>query len=299
MKIINGVEVWKAGTANDGRIITPEDVQQVYDGTVKVMADGYNPIIKDGGHWQPGEEIPGTVVACEKIGDSIYCDISVSDELYDSLESKKLPYRSVEITKEFVLSTKEKIPQFLSAIAFLGASIPAIHSLKPIFGSAIGSAYEFYHSELSIDVYKTKYGGPQMEFKEMFERADKENTTLKKQVEEYTSKVGTLETENKTLKTESEKKDAQIKLFEANQTKMFFDSLINTGVDGKRLIPAKREAAEKVFSSLIGTMGREEAEKQIQDIFLVEVDLHRDEFSRQDEKPDTSTFSMADHSANK
>jgi len=287
--IIKNIEVWKAGTTNDGRTITPVDIQQAYEGTVAVMTDGYQPVIKMEGHWQGGEKIDGTITACRLEGDSIFCDVSVSDELHTSLKENKLPYRSVEITKEFTLSSGEKVPQFISALAFLGTSIPAIHSLKPIFGSARGVECVYFSSELGLEIYKNLGGN--MEYKELYERAESEKAALKSQNEAYQSKVTALETDNKGLKTQIEEQVKQISIFEADRKKSFFDSLVN----GKRLMPGKREAAEKVFDSLVGTMGREEAEKQIETLFTSTTPLHTQEFEHEDSDEKNAVFSMASH----
>ena len=136
----NDVEIFRVGTWN-GDVYSRADLQAMVDAFDKV---GFNPAIKCG--HEPGQEKPGMmqrlfgepslgiVKSIYLKGDSLYANLADIPRRFGNLIQANAYRRiSSEIYWDYACeSSGKKFPRVLKAIAFLGAKIPALTSLKAI-----------------------------------------------------------------------------------------------------------------------------------------------------------------------
>jgi DNA-binding transcriptional regulator YiaG len=270
MKTINNYQLWSAGFTNDGRAVSPERVEKVFQNTVKAMADGFKPIVKIGSTHASGKR-QGTIVKVTKDSNSLIADIEVEDDTFEKLQSKKIiDNRSVEIGKSFVLKDGNKLDEVLAGV-LVGVDIPAQHYLNSVFGSSESMSFEGFESfNYFLKPENNNGGNEDMEFKELYESEMNKNKDLEKRIE-------ALEKESKTQKEEFARLSGDdkktIESYETKAKKDFFEGLIT----GKRMIPAKRQDAESIYDVVKEKFGREEAEKKINAMFEKTLNIKTEE----------------------
>ena len=136
----NDVEIFRAGTWN-GDVYERADLQAMVDAFDKV---GFSPAIK-AGH-ETGQEKPGAsqrlfglpslgfVKSIYLKGDTLYANLKdIPKRFANLIQANAFKRISAEIYWDYDdESTGSKFPRVLKAIAFLGANIPALTSLKAI-----------------------------------------------------------------------------------------------------------------------------------------------------------------------
>jgi cation transport regulator ChaB len=261
---LKDVEVFGTGEWNKHKI-TDEDLDNIVNGTNEII-DKLKPKVKLGHDdkqellQKSGLPAGGWITKLKKVGNKILVDIKeVPKVLYDLIKNGAYKRISSEILYDYTEpSTKKKYEKVLSAIAFLGADLPAITNLKDI--AALYDADEnanliIYEKQEKIkrkeviyimaDGLKiTEVDGKKFVAVEDFEKITKEagenkDYKVKFETEEKKAK----EAEGKLNKISKEKREAEIKTF------------IDTHCSEKdmRFLPKQKE----VLMTLIGSTSDE------------------------------------------
>jgi cation transport regulator ChaB len=275
---LKDVEVFGTGEWNKHKI-TDEDLDNIVNGTNEII-DKLKPKVKLGHDdkqellQKSGLPAGGWITKLKKVGNKILVDIKeVPKVLYDLIKNGAYKRISSEILYDYTEpSTKKKYEKVLSAIAFLGADLPAITNLKDI--AALYDADEnanliIYEKQEKIkrkeviyimaDGLKiTEVDGKKFVAVEDFEKITKEagenkDYKVKFETEEKKAK----EAEGKLNKISKEKREAEIKTF------------IDTHCSEKdmRFLPKQKE----VLMTLIGSTSDEKKIKFMVDSKEIEL----------------------------
>jgi cation transport regulator ChaB len=275
---LKDVEVFGTGEWNKHKI-TDEDLDNIVNGTNEII-DKLKPKVKLGHDdkqellQKSGYPAGGWITKLKRVGNKILVDIKeVPKVLYDLIKNGAYKRISSEILYDYTEpSTKKKYEKVLSAIAFLGADLPAITNLKDI--AALYDADEnanliIYEKQEKIkrkeviyimaDGLKiTEVDGKKFVAVEDFEKITKEagenkDYKVKFETEEKKAK----EAEGKLNKISKEKREAEIKTF------------IDTHCSEKdmRFLPKQKE----VLMTLIGSTSDEKKIKFMVDSKEIEL----------------------------
>jgi cation transport regulator ChaB len=275
---LKDVEVFGTGEWNKHKI-TDEDLDNIVNGTNEII-DKLKPKVKLGHDdkqeilQKSGLPAGGWITKLKKVGNKILVDIKeVPKVLYELIKNGAYKRISSEILYDYTEpSTKKKYKKVLSAIAFLGADLPAITNLKDI--AALYDADEnanliIYEKQEKIkrkeviyimaDGLKiTEVDGKKFVAVEDFEKITKEagenkDYKVKFETEEKKAK----EAEGKLNKISKEKREAEIKTF------------IDTHCSEKdmRFLPKQKE----VLMTLIGSTSDEKKIKFMVDSKEIEL----------------------------
>lgn len=242
MKKIKNVEMFKAGFTNDGRVISFERIKQIIANTIKAMMDGFKPKVKVGDTHSTAEQT-GIIELIRRSGESLVGDISIAKEVYDKMVNKQIPEdRSVELGRDFVLSTGEKLGEVLIGVVF-GVAEPAEHSLGSIFDDL---------QDVRVESF--------------------EQLTIAKNVsaEILQSRISNLEAERETFIREKETVAKEIENLRDKAKETFLMNLVKENF----VVPAQQKHVEFLYDSLIEKMTRDEAENKIRETFSIRIDLH-------------------------
>jgi len=242
---LKDVEVFGKGTWK-GVKITDNDIDDIVNNTNEII-DKLKPKVKLGhGDKQEllrktGLPAGGWITKLKRAGDKILVDIKeVPKVLYQLIKNGAYKRISSEILAGYTEpSTKKKYNKVLSAIAFLGADLPAVTNLKDIAAlydvndKADIILYpelkdiknkirkEVYIAMADKKVIITEMDGKKFVSVEDYEQIEKDKKAVDEKVkagEDYKSKFEaeekkTKEAESKLAKTDKEKREAEIKTF--------------------------------------------------------------------------------------
>ena len=170
---LKDVEVFGTGKWN-GHKITDEDIDNIVNGTNEII-DKLKPRVKLG-HSDKQELLKktglpagGWITKLKRAGNKILVDIKqVPKVLYQLIKNGAYKRISSEILYDYTEpSTRKKYKKVLSAIAFLGADLPAVTNLKDI--AALYDA----NQEATLIIYENE-GGEREKNKELQEKRSKQ-----------------------------------------------------------------------------------------------------------------------------
>jgi cation transport regulator ChaB len=261
---LKDVEVFGTGEWNKHKI-TDEDLDNIVNGTNEII-DKLKPKVKLGHDdkqellQKSGYPAGGWITKLKRAGNKILVDIKeVPKVLYDLIKNGAYKRISSEILYDYTEpSTKKKYEKVLSAIAFLGADLPAITNLKDI--AALYDVDEeanliMYEKEEKIKrkeviyimangIKITEVEGKKFVAVEDYEKVTKEAEGQKGYKEKFEAEEKkSKESEEKLGKISKEKREAEIKTF------------IDTHCSEKdmRFLPKQKE----VLMTLIGSTSDE------------------------------------------
>jgi len=237
---IFGIGIWK------GNKITGEDLDGIVNDTNEII-DKLKPKVKLGhGDKQAllqrtGLPAGGWITKLKRAGDKILVDIKeVPKVLYQLIKNGAYKRISSEILTDYTEpSTKKVYKKVLSAIAFLGADLPAVTNLKDIAAlydvnkeadlivyPELKDKKNKIRKEVYLDmgdkkVIITEMDGKKFVSVEDYEQIEKDKKAVDEKVkagEDYKTKFEaeekkTKEAESKLAKTDKEKREAEIKSF--------------------------------------------------------------------------------------
>ena len=235
---LKDVEVFGTGEWNKHKI-TDEDLDNIVNGTNEII-DQLKPKVKLGHDdkqeilQKSGLPAGGWITKLKKVGDKILVDIKeVPKVLYQLVKNGAYKRISSEILYDYTEpSTKKKYKKVLSAIAFLGADLPAVTNLKDI--AALYDADEnanliIYEKEKMTKKVNNKKGveyimadglkiteldGKKFVAVEDYEKLTKEAEEQKGYKEKFEAEQKkSKESEEKLNKISKEKREAEIKTF--------------------------------------------------------------------------------------
>jgi cation transport regulator ChaB len=275
---LKDVEVFGTGEWNKHKI-TDEDLDNIVNGTNEII-DQLKPKVKLGHDdkqellQKSGYPAGGWITKLKRAGNKILVDIKeVPKVLYDLIKNGAYKRISSEILYDYTEpSTKKKYEKVLSAIAFLGADLPAITNLKDI--AALYDADEnanliIYEKQEKIKrkeviyimangIKITEVEGKKFVAVEDYEKVTKEAEGQKGYKEKFEAEEKkSKESEEKLNKISKEKREAEIKTF------------IDTHCSEKdmRFLPKQKE----VLMTLIGSTSDEKKIKFMVDSKEIEL----------------------------
>ena len=239
---LHDIEVFAVGTWNNTKI-TEKDIDDIVNGTNEII-DKVKPFVKLGHDdkqkllQNSGLPAGGWITKLKRKGQKILVDIAdVPQKLYELISKGAYKRISSEILWDYTEpSTKRKYNKVLSAIAFLGADLPAVTNLEDIaalYSDANKDAqiilYEDEQNKKKVNDKNIKKGSEwimpntdgikvqelegkkfvALEDYEAIELEKAEADKMKKDYEEAQAKLKKYEEEQKRLKEEARKKDIE------------------------------------------------------------------------------------------
>jgi cation transport regulator ChaB len=237
---LHDIEVFAVGTWNNTKI-TEKDIDDIVNGTNEII-DKVKPFVKLGHDdkqkllQNSGLPAGGWITRLKRKGQKILVDIAdVPQKLYELISKGAYKRISSEILWDYTEpSTKRKYNKVLSAIAFLGADLPAVTNLEDIaalYSDANKDAqiilYEDEQNKKKVNDKNIKKGSEwimpngikvqelegkkfvALEDYEAIELEKAEADKMKKDYEEAQAKLKKYEEEQKRLKEEARKKDIE------------------------------------------------------------------------------------------
>lgn len=237
---LKDIEVFAVGTWNNTKI-TEQDIDDIVNGTNEII-DKVKPFVKLGHDdkqrllQNSGLPAGGWITRLKRKGQKILVDITdVPQKLYELISKGAYKRISSEILWDYTEpSTKRKYNKVLSAIAFLGADLPAVTNLEDIaalYSDANKDAqiilYEDEQNKKKVNDKNIKKGSEwimpngikvqelegkkfvALEDYEAIELEKAEADKMKKDYEEAQAKLKKYEEEQKRLKEEARKKDIE------------------------------------------------------------------------------------------
>jgi hypothetical protein len=134
------MEIYRSGKTIDGRVITRQEIREVYKNTTEqILSKGVTIPLKFG-HWDQDQTLKGEVVALEmkrrkrkklNVSElSLIAKVNFTDVAYDLWKAGKLKNVSAEIMPEGVDENGREFGSYLSGLALLGIDPPAIPWLQ-------------------------------------------------------------------------------------------------------------------------------------------------------------------------
>ena len=155
---LKGVEVFRAGKWK-GDTYTTKDLDEM---VANFGAVGFQPPVKLGHAENSGDPAFGWIAALRRVGDKLVADlIDLPSNLFKAIRDRRFDAVSAEIV--FNMERGGKVfRRVLSAIALLGAEIPAVANLKPLRDVALDLG-----SHQGIHAYTMRKRQPNKEVKRM------------------------------------------------------------------------------------------------------------------------------------
>jgi hypothetical protein len=146
------MEIYRSGKTKDGRVITRQELREIYNNTTKFVLPEEVTIPLKFGHDDRDQLLKGKVIDLKLkrrrrknllITElSLIAKIQFFDEAYELFKTQKLPNVSAEIAPEGYTENGERHGQYLAGLALLGIDPPAIPWLKTDFQND-GSIYYY------------------------------------------------------------------------------------------------------------------------------------------------------------
>lgn len=315
--IFPNITIFKAGTTNDGRKISNQDIADLYAGTIQV-SDEWTPAVylsRTGGHQTVSGEIrDGNLRNLRTDGETITADVEIiNPDIAQMIQDKRITNGSIETMLDYICKTGHKVKKFITGLALLGRTMPAIsdvmfaryESLEGQATERAGFAFEFADTENT--------GGHKMEYEKMYHeeftrrtQLENENKTLKTEIDALKPKFETFQSQTSALTEENKKLkatvDSQSKTVETFETQLR-DNFIGKLIEDKFILPKQKDSVVEMFTALKTQFGREDAEKKISAMFSVPLNIHSEAFTRgggdKSDSPESDKILMSDHSVKK
>lgn len=213
---IKGLPFFKVGKYN-GAEYKEDDLDKIV-GNFTQLKESVKPVLKLGHGSQKflkdeGMPAAGWVTSIRKKGKILYADIvNIPKRIYELIKNKTYRRPSAEIYLDFKDDEGKKHGFTLSAIALLGADIPAVKSLPDIETMFNGEIYTATINCYNENYDRNKEGLIMAEFteeqaKEELEKVQQELETLKTEKENWATEKEDFEKENTDLKVKADKVD--------------------------------------------------------------------------------------------
>ena len=270
---LKDVEIFAKGTWK-GNKITDEDLDNIVNGTNEII-DTLKPKVKLGHDdkqallQRTGLPAGGWITKLKRSGDKILVDIKeVPKVLYQLIKNGAYKRISSEIRPNYVEpSTKKLYKLVLSAIAFLGADLPAVTNLKDIaalYDSDDNANLIIYEKEEKKTTKKvdkkrketyimpngikvTEVEGKKFVAVEDYEKIEKEKETVEKEKEEAKGFKEKFEAEEKKSKEAEDKLNKISEETRAAEIKTFIDD--HCSEKDMRFLPKQKEVLMALIES--------------------------------------------------
>lgn len=276
-KVIEGVEIFSTGKHRGSEIIdiTQDDLQEMVNSfNALSQAGGFQPVLKLGHDdvqkffgARKGAPNLGFVEKLRIEGSKILADFTnVPDALFDLIKSRRFNSVSIEMFPKTEFNGKQ-FKNVLTAVALLGAELPAVKGLKELAAT------------LFTEEIETDFPGEKIELKEQ----DMPATYIQEQVDalvnaavakatdevsaKFTDKVATITTErDDAVKAKKTAEDA-LRTFEDDTRKSTATAMVDKAIEDGKLLPKQKDAALAFALNLSGTVKMGDKEKSLSKLF--------------------------------
>jgi len=257
MADLKGVEIFATGTwrGNKKITITASDLDAMIASFTALggQVDGFRPPLVIGHTRTPGEMAYGWTQRIYRVGDKILADFSdVPDYLLYSIEEKRYNSVSIEMYPSIDYAGKT-FQNVLSAVAVLGAELPAVKGLKPL------SASIFSDAGPAEQLSKEEMMFTQEQVDALIAAAvAKATAQFKDSNEADTEKFAAdLSTANDTIKSVTEAKEraeVALSVFKAEASDRELDAFIETAIKEGKVLPKQKAALVAMAKSMSGVI---------------------------------------------
>jgi len=143
---LNGVEIFRVGRWNDVRTFTEDDLQAMEDSFNALALAGRTPLKLGHNDEQPltdGQPALGWVERVWRDGEVLKADFTgMPRAVHEAVRAGLYKHVSVELLRDVIAGNKE-YPWVLSAVALLGADIPAVSGLRDLQSLTMARRVQF------------------------------------------------------------------------------------------------------------------------------------------------------------
>lgn len=287
---IDGVEIIRAGTTNDGRQFDENTLFEAALGTNIAIEDGLNPKVKIGDNHYDAK-IEGIINFAYVRDGSLYVDMQVPESLKTEFENNPLLQdRSMELAHGVILKDGTKLPSVVTGVVF-GVDVPASHGLSA-FGSLEFAIESFEHFASNIPPVDNngKNKETKMTPEELAAAMKTALQPLLDSVAALTAKIeaigkqetseppapanAAMESELKAVKDAFAAEKAKVEKFESDKKTAFVEGLVTAG---KVKIDEKAKVTETFESLLKGGMTFEKATESMTTLLGAPANYHTGE----------------------
>jgi len=201
LKKIEQLPFFKTGTHNGIRF-TDADLEQIEQNFWRLKNEVKPPLKL--GHISRGQPSLGYVDKVRKIGEILYADIvNIPKKIYELIKNKAYSRPSAELYQDYKTADGKSYGKVLSAIALLGAEIPAIKDLPAIseLYNEINEPMIFYFNE-EANMNNEELSNQMKKFEEQMETMKAEMSELKTEKEQIEQEKEQLKAEKDALENE-------------------------------------------------------------------------------------------------
>ncbi len=276
-KTIEGVEIFRTGKHRGSEIvdITDNDLAEMVNSFNELSAaGGFQPVLKLGHDEvqkffgaRKGAPNLGFVEKLRIEGSKILANFTnVPDVLYDLIKQRRFNTVSIEMFPKTEFNGKQ-FKNVLTAVALLGAELPAVKGLKELAAT------------LFTEEVETDFPGDKIELKEPDMPATYSQEQLDTLVEAaiakakdevkatFTDTVATLTTERDTAVAGQKTAETALRNFEDDTRKSTAEAMVDKAIEQGKLLPKQKDAALAFALNLSGSVKFGDEEKSLTKLF--------------------------------
>lgn len=250
---INKVELFRTGRWNDIKNFTEQDLDGMVSSFAELAMAGRVPLKFGHNQKQPftdGQPALGWVSRLWREDEKLFADFtSMPRVVYDAVKDGIYKFVSIELLRDVAYDGKE-FPWVLSAVALLGADIPAVRGLRDLQALAMSRGAALRSGARVTFTRDVSTSGDR---EHMADEKDKPNLdALTARLDALTGKVETFSQENATLKAENKRltdeavaKEKERKKERVEGHRAAIALRFKTAINGKLILPSTQERFER------------------------------------------------------
>lgn len=250
---LKGVELFRTGRWNNIKNFTVDDLDAMAESFAELRMSGRVPLKMGHNDEQPftdGKPALGWVERLWRDGEVLKGDFtSMPRVVYDAIKAGNYKFVSVELLRDVVYNGSE-FPWVLSAVALLGADIPAVSGLKDLQALAMSRRAGFRSGERLTFTRAVTTNGDRKIMGKSDEQPDLSEVLSK--LNDLTGKVETLSASNATLRADNERlqkeakdREAAIRAEKVKDRRNAIKERFDAAITNKVIRPSAREMFEK------------------------------------------------------
>jgi len=250
---IKNVELFRTGRWNDIKTFTEADLDAMVESFTELTMAGRVPLKFGHNEEQPftdGQPALGWVSRLWRDGEMLFADFtSMPRVVYDAVKAGLHKFVSVELLRDVAHGGRE-FPWVLSAVALLGADIPAVSGLKDLQALAMsrrgalrsGARVTFTRDVSTNGGRKTMADDKEkVELSALTARVD----ALTGKLETFSTENATLKADNKRLKDEADAREKVIKTEKVTAQRAAIGLKFKAAIDDKLILPSTQERYQR------------------------------------------------------
>lgn len=255
---LTNIEVFAAGVWNDDKY-TAADLDDMVTAFDK-LKDRWTPVLKRGHQEKQEQPALGYITRLKRIGEKLVADITdIPALVYQAVKKGLFKRVSSEIFWNYKDTERnEEYPRVLKAVALLGASIPAVTSLKEIkvlFEQENMDKLKIYEVDGLNELHNINREGIKMDFEKMLSEKENEIKVLKDEIKKLEAEKGK-DTQAKMTQYQNQLKEKELEIEGLRVYKKENDTLKK---DKESL-----ESENKIYKDQLEVLMKETNEKDIE-----------------------------------